>query len=140
MKAPEVLEAVQSAGGTLTLKDQRIQYVVPESAVWLVSEIKEHREELVAMLRAQETPLPMPPGVRLLKWAPRTPPIAIVRTGIVTNAHTFIAATLSQLEARLEGKDFLAGNWSLRELLDRLDQVGVQVQVETTLCSGFSSK
>src|SRR5512135_1982415 len=32
----------------------------------------------------------------------------------------------------LDGKDFLAGKWSVRELVERLEQVGVQVQVERT--------
>jgi hypothetical protein len=44
----------------------------------------------------------------------------------------FVAATMLQLRARLEGKDSLAGNWSLRELLDRLEQVGVAVEIEST--------
>jgi len=72
----------------------------------------------------------MPPGVRLLKWDPKTPPVAIARMGIVSNIDKFIDATLRELGARLQGKNFLAGNWSLRELVDRLEQVGVRVQVE----------
>ena len=56
--------------------------------------------------------------------------MAIVRLGIVSNVDKFIGATLRELRARLEGKDFLAGNWSLRELVDRLEQVGVEVRVE----------
>jgi len=82
------------------------------------------------LLREGGNPPPMPPGVRLLKWEPRNPPIAIVRMGIVTNVDKFIAATLRELRARLEGKDFLAGNWSLRELIERLDQVGVKLKVD----------
>jgi hypothetical protein len=74
----------------------------------------------------------MPPGVRLLKWEPKEPPIAIVHMGIINNVEKFVAATLLQLEARLEGKDFLAGNWTLRELVDRLEKVGVDVEVENT--------
>ena len=72
----------------------------------------------------------MPPGVRLLKWKPKAPPIAIIQMGIVTDVNKFVAATLLQLKARLEGKNFLAGNWSLRELIERLDQVGVEVRVD----------
>jgi hypothetical protein len=52
--------------------------------------------------------------------------------GIVSNVDKFIGATLRELRARLEGKDFLAGNWSLRELVDRLEQAGVSVTVEST--------
>ena len=112
MNAPELLEAVQNLGGSLTLSGEQ------------------HREELIGLLREEATPPPMPPGVRLLSWEPKTPPIAIVHMGIVSNVDKFVTATLLQLRARLEGKDFLAGNWSLRELVDRLEQVGVAVKVE----------
>jgi hypothetical protein len=79
----------------------------------------------------------MPPGVRLLQWEAKDPPIAIVRMGIVSNVDKFIDATLRELRARLEGKDFLAGNWSLRELIERLEQVGVHVKME---CNDSVSK
>jgi hypothetical protein len=132
MNAPEVLEAVQNAGGSLTISGGRIRYALPDSALWLVTELKQHREELIGLLREEGTPPPMPPGVRLLKWQPKDPPIAIVHMGIVSNVPKFVAATLLQLRARLEGKDSLAGNWSLRELVDRLEQVGVAVEIEST--------
>jgi hypothetical protein len=136
MNAPELLEAVQSLGGSLTRSGERIQYALPDSALWLVTELKQHREELIGLLREGETPPPMPRGVRLLKWEPKNPPIAIVRMGIVSDVPKFVAATLLQLQARLEGKDFLAGNWSQRELVDRLEQVGLDVEVESTPIGG----
>jgi hypothetical protein len=140
MNAPELLEAVQNLGGSLTLSGERIQYALPDSAVWLVTELKHHREELIGLLRQGGTPPQMPPRVRLLKWEPKNPPIAIVRMGIVSNVPKFIAATLLELRARLEGKDFLAGNWSLPELVDRLEQVGVVVKVENTQSAGRSDE
>ena len=136
MNALELLEAVQNLGGSLTLSGERIQYALPDSAVWLVTELKRHREELIELLEEGGTPPSMPPGVRLLKWEPKSPPIAIVRMGIVSNVPKFIVATLLQLQARLEGKDFLAGNWSLRELVDRLEQVGAEVKVENIRSTG----
>jgi hypothetical protein len=132
MNAPELLEAVQNLGGSLTLSGERIQYALPDSELWLVHELQQHRQELIGLLREERMPPPMPPGVRLLKWQPKDPPIAIVHMGIVSNVDKFVAATLLQLRARLEGKDSLAGNWSLRELVDRLEQVGVAVGIEST--------
>jgi hypothetical protein len=52
--------------------------------------------------------------------------------GIVGNVYKFAVATLLQLRARLDGKDYLAGNWSAREFVDRLEQVGVVVEIEGT--------
>ena len=43
----------------------------------------------------------------------------------------FIFTTLMELQARLEGKDWLAGNWSIRDLTERLEQVGVKVEATT---------
>jgi hypothetical protein len=135
MTAIELLNAVENVGGSLVLSGGHIKYAIPKRATWLISELKQNREELIGLLREVTTPPPMPPGVRLLKWEPKDPPIAIVRMGIVSNVDKFIGATLRELRARLEGKDFLAGNWSLRELVDRLEQVGVLVSVESDQCS-----
>jgi hypothetical protein len=132
MTAVEVLHAVEEAGGLLALNHGRIKYTIPKPASWLVTELKHNREELIELLRKNEAPPSMPPGVRLLSWEPKNPPVAIVRMGIVSNVDKFVEATLRQMRARLEGRDFLAGNWSLRELVDRLEQVGVAVSVEGT--------
>jgi hypothetical protein len=130
MTATEVLDAVGRAGGSLALNGGQIKYTIPKGAAWLLHELKQNRKDLIKLLRENGNPPLMPPGVRLLKWEPKTPPVAVVRMGIVSNVDKFIGATVRQLRARLEGKDFLAGNWSLRELVDRLEQVGVHVQVE----------
>jgi hypothetical protein len=131
MTAVEVLHAVEKAGGSLALNGGQIKYTIPKRAAWLVAALKQNREELIGLLREMGTPPPMPPGVRLLRWRPKEPPIAIVHMGIVSNVAKFAAATLLQLRARLEGKNSLAGNWSLRELVDRLEQVGVGVEIES---------
>jgi hypothetical protein len=129
MTAIELMRAVEKAGGALEVKGDQIKYTIPKRDIWLVRELKQNREELIELLTGRRIPPLMPPGVRLVKWEPKDPPIAIVRLGVVTEVHKFIGATLRELRARLEGKNFLAGNWSLRELVDRLEQVGVQVQV-----------
>jgi hypothetical protein len=132
MTAIEVLHAVKEVGGSLSLNGDHLKYSIPQRAVWLLPNLRQRREALIELLRQRETHPAMPRGVRLVKWEPKNPPIAIVRMGIVNNTDKFIHATLRELRARLEGKDFLAGNWSLRELVDRLEQVGVLVTVEST--------
>jgi hypothetical protein len=132
MTALEVMDAVKEAGGLLVLNGNRIKYTIPKAATWLVTELRNQREEVSELLRERAVPSQMPPGVRLLKWKPKAPPIAIIHMGIVTDVDKFVAATLLQLKARLEGKDFLAGNWSLRQIVDRLEQVGLLVKVEST--------
>jgi len=81
---------------------------------------------------AQAGPPPMPPGVTLLQWVPLSPPVAIESCAVVTDVPKFVQATLFQLRAAMSGKNWLAGNRSVRELVDRLEQVGVKVSVERT--------
>ena len=78
----------------------------------------------------QSGPPPMPKGVRLLQWAPQLPPVAIESWAVVNDVLQFIQTTLSQLQAAMDGRNWLAGNRSVRELVDRLEQVGVKVSVE----------
>jgi hypothetical protein len=79
----------------------------------------------------QSCPPPMPEGVRLLAWAPERPPVAIETWAIVNDVPQFIRTALEQLRAAKAGENWLAGNWSVSELIDRLEQVGVTVEVTT---------
>src|ERR1700723_1182347 len=98
MTAPEVLEVVQSIGGSLRLSGMKLQYELPDSELWLVTELEQNRKELIELLKETASPPPMPQGVRLVKWKPKSPPIAIVHMGIVSDVERFIAATLRQLQ------------------------------------------
>lgn len=69
-------------------------------------------------------------GVRLLRWAPDLPPVEIESWAIVNDVPQLIQATLGQLQAAMAGKNWLAGNRSARELVERLEQVGVKVEIE----------
>jgi hypothetical protein len=85
--------------------------------------------DTVGRVAAQSEPVAMPAGVRLLRWAPKQPPIAVTTFSVVTDPQSFIRSTLGQLEAALQGKFWAAGNWSVRDLCERLEQVGVRVDV-----------
>jgi hypothetical protein len=89
----------------------------------------------------QNSDLPaIPPGVRLRAWDPKQPPVVLERWSVVTDTHKFALATLEQLRAAMAGQNWLAGNWSVRELVDRLEQVGVSVELdEGVQVSGFKA-
>ena len=74
-------------------------------------------------------PPEMPAGIRLLKWAPKLPPVVLTRFSVVNDVPQFLRATLEQLRAALDGENWHAGNLSVRELVDRLEQCGVKVEV-----------
>jgi hypothetical protein len=152
MTAPELIQRVEAVGGVLTLRGDRIHYELPSDAAPMLDVLRQCREEVVRLLRgrerpedgkshpdpytvalekaAQSGPPPMPPGVTLLQWSPLKPPVAIESWAVVTDVPQFVQTTLSQLEAAMSGEDWLAGNWSIRELVDRLEQVGVKVSVD----------
>ena len=85
--------------------------------------------DTVDRVAAQSGPVAMPTGVRLLRWEPKQPPIAVTTFSVVTDPHKFIEGTLHQLEAALRGNVMAAGNWSVRDLCERLEQVGIRVTV-----------
>jgi hypothetical protein len=125
----------------LTLNGDRVRYDVPKDARALVDALREHRDEVLRVLRDREPekrsfyqlhPQPMPAGVKLLEWAPKQPPVAIATWAIVNDVSLFIHVTLGQLRAALSGRSWLAGNRSVRELVERLEQVGVKVSIEAT--------
>jgi hypothetical protein len=74
-------------------------------------------------------PARMPEGVRLLVWAPAHPPVAVETFAVVNDVSQFIRTTLQQLESALKGDCLGAGNWPVRTLVERLEQVGVKVEV-----------
>lgn len=95
---------------------------------------KSHPDQYAVALEKtiQSGPPQMPEGLRLLQWAPKPPPVAIESWAVVNDVPKFVRATLGQLRAAMAGKNWQAGNWSIRDLVERLEQVGVKVSVEET--------
>ncbi len=80
---------------------------------------------------AQSEPQGMPEGVKLLCWDMKRPPVAIETCTIVNDVPLFIRTTMRQLECALKGDCLGAGNWPVRTLVERLESVGVKVEVTT---------
>jgi len=72
----------------------------------------------------------MPKGVRLIEWNPKPAPVILTHFSVVTDVWGFIAATLAELRAAMNGQQWLAGHRGVRELVDRLEQCGVIVQID----------
>jgi hypothetical protein len=71
----------------------------------------------------------MPLGLKLLQWEPKDAPVKLSRFQTVLHVRPFIDSTLRQVEARLSGKVWLAGNWTLSTLIDRLASCGCLVEL-----------
>lgn len=133
--AEQVIESVEAAGGSLAVHGERIRCRLPEYAAHLLDELRANRDAVYDALSQREQVPRMPNGVRLVRWGPKDPPVILVHLGVVTDVPKFVGSTLRQLDAAIKGKRWLAGHWTVRELVDRLEQCGVVVEVESKSCT-----
>jgi hypothetical protein len=129
--AKSVVERIEGAGGELGLIGERIRVRLPEDAVHLLDELRVHKDEVLALLRRRGTIPAMPPGVGLVHWQPKSAPVNLTQFSVVTEVDRFIRMTLLELKAALTGKGWQSGHWSVRDLVDRLEQCGVRVEIES---------
>jgi hypothetical protein len=138
MTCAQLIEQVEIAGGVLALNGERIHVRLPEDAAYLLDELRAHKDEVLSLLRRREEIPAMPPGVRLVNWEPKPAPVILTQYSVVTDLDRFIRMTLLELNAALAGKRWQSGHWSVRDLVDRLEQCGVRVHLEEK-CLKFSN-
>ena len=127
MQAVEILDVVSDAGGLIWLEGERVHARLPEALRPLVETLREHKFEIVELLAQRP---PMPAGVRLLRWEPKDAPVQVSRCVTVLDVDKFTRSTLQQVAARLSGKGWMDGGWTLSTLIDRLANVGCYVKLE----------
>lgn len=127
--AENVIACIEGAGGMLVLNGDRIRCRVPEDVAHLVEDLRVHKDEILAVLKKREEIPAMPPGVRLVHWRPKPAPVILTHYAVVTDVTRFISMTLLELNAALSAKQWLAGHRTARELVDRLEQCGVLVEI-----------
>jgi hypothetical protein len=80
----------------------------------------------------------IPPGVRLIEWNLKDP-VPIETCAIVAVPALFAESTLAQLAIALAQPKRWVG-WSVPQLIDRLSQVGVQIEIDSmTKLAGHKS-
>ena len=72
----------------------------------------------------------LPEGVRLVRYAPKHPPVAISVCSIVVDVDKFITDCLEELQARLRSPIQIRAGGSVYELVSKLAEVGVEVKIE----------
>jgi hypothetical protein len=72
----------------------------------------------------------MPQGVRLVRWEPKAAPVAIDVCSVVVDVPRFIESELRALDSRLNSPWTIHGGFTVPQMLDRLAQAGVEVELE----------
>jgi hypothetical protein len=136
MRAAEIIAAVESVGGALALNRSRIHYDLPEQAEPLLDQIRAYRHEIYQLLTERPQVTNARARVRILVWDLLPAPVVITNFSVVNDVDRFARSTLRQLGNALAGRDWRAGNWSIRDLVERLEQVGVKVAIEQSTTMG----
>lgn len=131
----EILAQVESGGTCLTLDGDKVKISYPtqqhrEHVGEKVEFLRAHRNNVVTWLKSRSDAPTMPPGVRLLYWILKEPPVAIDQCATVVDPPLFARTTLQQLAIAIANPKRWVG-WSVSQLIDRLHQVGVAVAVES---------
>jgi hypothetical protein len=130
----DMVAEAEAMGLHLRLADGKVKASYPSelrpSVGPILGRLRANRERVAEVLRRRSEIPPMPPGVRLVEWKLEEPPVVLERWSVVNDVGLFARTTLDQLRAALAGKNWLAGNWSIRELVERLERVGVVVALE----------
>lgn len=133
MSVSQILAEVEAAGTAFRLDGKRVRVWFPElhqreELARQVAFLRAHRAEVAEFLRKRAAIPPMPHGVRLVEWHLKEPPVAIETCAVVTDLALFASTTLAQLRVALANPRRWLG-WSVPQLIDRLAQVGVTVEL-----------
>jgi hypothetical protein len=136
--ALELIQVVERAGARFQFDGDRLGVAPARVVQHVLEDLRQHKTEIVELLQSGSNPDPertermptMPPGVRLIRWEPKARPVQLSRCSTVTDVDKFIRSTLRQVEARLHGKSWLAGGWTLSTLLERLEVCGCFVKLD----------
>jgi len=134
MTVADVVSEVEAAGIAFRLDGEKVRVWYPddkrrEELAGQIALLRDQRAEVAAYLRARSTVPQMPPGVRLIEWNLRKPPVAIETCAVVVDPALFAQSTLAQLRRALENPKCRVG-WSVPQLIDRLRQVGAVVTLD----------
>jgi hypothetical protein len=137
----EAVEAAKALGIQLRLEGNHVHARLPQGDQdrfsKILDQLRANRESVAAVLRQRTMAPPMPAHVRLVRWDPKEAPIAIESCSVVVDVSLFIGSTLKQLGVALADRKRWTG-WTVPQLVDRLRQAGVVVEVDQPDVAGRS--
>lgn len=135
MSVAEVVSKVESAGVAFRLDGDRVRVWYPDNdrrqeLAAQIAFLREQRAEVAAYLKARSAIPPMPEGVRLIRWEPKSAPVAIDVCSVVVDVPKFIEGELRALDSRMNKPWAIHGGFTVPQMLDRLAQAGLEVELE----------
>lgn len=135
MRVADVVSEVEAAGVAFRLAGEKVCVWYPDderrqNVAGRIALLRGRRAEVAAYIKARTKIPEMPKGIRLVRWEPRPAPIAVTRVEIVTDVPSFVRMTLLEMQNALINERWLAGNRSVRELIDRLEECGVAIEID----------
>ena len=73
---------------------------------------------------------PLPRGIKVIRYQPKAPPLAIDTCSVVVDVEKFIRGELIELDARLHSPVQIRAGHGVFTILDRLAQVGLELAIE----------
>ena len=128
--AQAILDDLARRGITVRLDGETLR-LGPREALddGLIARIKEHKPEILRALATPAFPL-LPKGVQLVRYSPKSPPVAIDMCSVVVDVSKFVQSELRTLGSRLNNPVTIHGGFTVPQMLDRLRQVGLEVELE----------
>lgn len=135
MTVADIVSEVESAGAAFLLEDDRVRVWYPDDerrkkVAEQIALLRVQRVEVAAYLKARNEIPSMPKGVRLIRWEPKSAPVAIDVCSVVVDVAKFIESELRALDSRLNNPWTIHGGFTVSQMFDRLAQAGVEVELE----------
>lgn len=138
-----LMQQVERLGGAFVVRGDEIAVEYPEEKASEVESIlpklSAEKDTVRSLLYKRPPGIPapaecplLPPGVRLKKYAPKSPPVLVQPWSVVTDVDKFIAACLRDLDWRLKHPKGYA-RAPLPEILSKLAEVGLELELDASL-------
>jgi hypothetical protein len=115
-------------GDISQFSDRRLSYPLKSGDSGDGADVADPLEGLA--VRASSICPPLPKGVRLLRYAPKEPPVVVSLVSVVNDMDKFIRHYLVELDARLHSPVQIRGGASVFEILSKLAEAGLELAID----------
>ena len=135
MTVADIVGEVETVGVAFQLRGEKVSIWYPDDECCSevadrIALLRAQRAEVAAYLKSRNVAPPMPLGVRLLRYEPKTAPVRLDVCSVVFDIPKFIKSELHALDSRLNSPWTIHGGFTVPQMLDRLAQAGLEVELD----------